>query len=381
MSATTFSRLPRAARRIPKGVLASRLARALATPYGVDRFLELVDPAWSVDEVRARVLAVRHQSSDTVTLTLEANSNWGGFRAGQYVNVGVEVDGRRHTRCFSPAGSQHAPEETLELTVKVNPDGIVSRHLHDRAQPGHVVTLSQAAGEFVLPGVRPRRILLVCGGSGITPVMSMLRTLDDEGYRGHVTFLQYACTTDDVLYRDELADIARRRPGFDVFLALTHQRGAPEADLEGFFSRDHLASVAPDHADAQTFVCGPAPLMDSLAERWDADGIGHRLHREAFVPAVTTAAAGPSGIPTGATVSFTASGVEAADTGATLLDQAEAAGLRPETGCRMGICHTCSSHKSAGVVRDVVTGELSGSDAEAIRLCVSAPVGDVAVDI
>lgn len=381
MSATIASRPQRAARRIPRRALASRLARALATPYGVDRFLELVDPTWSVDEVRARVVAVRRQTADTVTLTLVPNANWDGFRAGQYVNVGVEVDGRRHTRCFSPAGSQHAPDATLELTVKVNPDGIVSRHLHDHAGSGLVVTLSQALGEFVLPGVRPRRILLVCGGSGITPVMSMLRTLDDEGFGGHVTFLQYACTTDDVLYRDELAGIARRRPGFDVLLALTHQRGSPAADLEGFFSRQHLATVAPDHADAETFVCGPAPLMDSLTEVWEADGIGHRLHKEAFVPAASVAAASPAGDPTGATVSFTASGVETADTGATLLDQAEAAGLRPATGCRMGICHTCSSRKTAGVVRDIVTGELSGPDAESVRLCVSAPVGDVAVDI
>lgn len=381
MSATTVTQIPRPRRRLPRRLLGGRLARALATPYGVDRFLELVDPTWSVDEVRARVVAVRRQSADTVTLTLAPNANWGGFRAGQYVNVGVEVDGRRHSRCFSPAGSQHAPDGQLELTVKANPDGIVSKHLCDNAAAGLVVTLSQALGEFELPGVRPRRVLLVCGGSGITPVMSMLRTLDDEGYRGHVTFLQYACTTDDVLYRDELADIARRRSNFDVFLALTEERGSDEADLEGFFSRGHLATVAPDHTGAETFVCGPGPLMDALTETWAADGVAHRLHSEVFVQAVPTPAAGPRGVPTGATVSFTASRVELEDTGATLLEQAEAAGLRPETGCHMGICHTCSSRKTAGVVRDVVTGELSGPDTESIRLCVSAPLGDVAVDL
>lgn len=363
-------------RRPPRRLLRSRLARALTTPHGVDGFLGLVDPLLATDDVRARVTRVRHQSADTVTLTLTPNANWTGFRSGQFVNVTVEVDGRRHTRCFSPAGPEQSGE--LELTVKAKPDGIVSRHLHDSARVGTVVTLSQALGDFTLPRPRPRRLLLVCGGSGITPLMSMLRTLEAERYDGDVTFLQYACTSADVLYRDELASLAERG-AFDVRTALTHETGAPEADLEGFFCRDHLNAVAPDHADAETYVCGPTPLMGALAAVWAEDGIGERLHAESFVP--TRALVAPDADASAGTVTFAASGIAVDGDGATLLELAEGAGLEPASGCRMGICHTCTRDKTSGTVRNIVTGSVSDCECEAVQLCVNQPVGDVVVDL
>ena len=169
-------------RRLGRRLLSSGLLEALAYPHGVDRYVELVRPLLVRREVRAEVIAVRHQTPKSVTLTLCPNENWRGLRAGQFVGVTVEIDGVRETRPYSPAGSQHAAAGVLELTVSTHPEGRVSRYLREHARPGMIVGLTQAQGEFVLPDPRPERVLLISGGSGITPVMAMLRTLCEEGF-------------------------------------------------------------------------------------------------------------------------------------------------------------------------------------------------------
>ncbi|MDQ0379034.1 ferredoxin reductase [Amycolatopsis thermophila] len=343
-------------------------AEALLTPHGIDRYLELVHPMLVRREVRGEITAVAHQTPDTVTLTLRPSSAWRGFRAGQYVRVSVDIDGVRRTRCYSPAGSQHRDGQ-LELTVKADPRGLVSRHLQ-RARPGQVLGLSQADGAFTLPEPRPKRLLLISGGSGITPLMSMLRTLADEGHDGEVVFLHYANTPDDVLYAGELA---RQAPNVRVVLACTHADGG---ELSGFFSREHLVAAAPWYADAPAYVCGPAPLMDAVRAVYDAEQLSEQLVTEEFTPpALVIDESAAEG-----TVRFRHSGVEFPNSGRPLLDQAEEAGLRPEHGCRMGICYSCTKVKARGRVRNAKSGEVSGEENEEIQLCISVPAGDVEID-
>jgi ferredoxin len=135
--------------------------------------------------------------------------------------------------------------------------------------------------------------------------------------------------------------------------------------------------MAPGYAEAETFACGPPALLDAVRELWAEEGIERRLHVESFVPPTLAA---PSGVAEGS-VEFSGSGLRLANTGASLLEQAEAAGLAPESGCRRGICHTCTCRKAAGTVRNLATGELSSADEEDIQICVSAPVGDVAIEL
>jgi ferredoxin-NADP reductase len=185
-------------------LLGSSLLEALAYPHGVDRYVELVRPLLVKRDVRAEVSGVRQQTPKSVTLTLRPNENWRGQLAGQFVWVTVEIDGVRQTRPYSPAGSQYTAPGALELTISTHPEGKVSRYLRDVARPGMIVGLSQAEGEFVLPHPRPERVLLISGGSGITPVMAMLRTLCDEGYSGEIGFLNYARSSELALYSSEL---------------------------------------------------------------------------------------------------------------------------------------------------------------------------------
>ena len=354
-------------------LLRSNLVDNLVGPHGIDRYLELVRPSWTVNEPRGRVVRVERMTADSVTLTLKPNSAFGGFRPGQFVQVGVEIDGVRRTRCYSPASSAHDCG-ILELTVKTHSDGLVSRYLARRARVGMVVALSEADGDFHLPHRRPDRVLLISGGSGITPVMSMLRTLCEERYAGHIDFVHYAPTAGEALYRSDLQRIAARHP--NVRLLRSYTRVPAAGELDGHFGAAHLAAITGPEA-AETFACGPPAMLDAIRASWEAAGLEERLHVESFVPptlAIRTDE--PEG-----TVSFARAGAAAPNDGRTLLEQAEAAGLRPEFGCRMGICHTCSCRKTAGSVRNAITGEVSAAEDEEIRICVSVPVGDVQLEL
>ena len=343
--------LTRRARRSP-------LLELLTGPHGVDRYTELVDPTWTKGEARAKVVAVRRQTPRSVTLTLEPNQAFTGFRAGQHINLTVEIDGRRRTRCYSPASAESAHH--IELTIGRHDGGLVSTYLCDHARPGMVVGLDSVGGDFTLPAILPRRILLVSGGSGITPVMSMLRTLRAHGFEGEVAFVHYARSAAEACYADELATMT----GVRVLHGYTRDG---VGDVTGYFDAEHLAAAMPE-PDA-VYVCGPPALVDAVRTHCpDA-------RSESFVPPTFTV---PSE-STGGRISFTDSGIEATDDGQPLLVQAEKAGLTPESGCRMGICHSCTRRKTGGAVRNLITGAVSTNDEEDVQICVSAPVGDVEI--
>jgi stearoyl-CoA 9-desaturase NADPH oxidoreductase len=364
---------PTPVRRFGRRILGSALVDALAAPHGVDRYLELIRPAWSLHEARAEVVQVRRLTDDSVTLALRPNENWQGFSTGQFVRLTVEIDGVRHTRCYSPACSEHASGH-IEVTVKRHPEGKVSGFLNRAASPGMVVGLSASDGDFVLPAERPERLLLISGGSGITPVISMLRTLCDEGHAGHVAFVHYARSRELVPYRRELGEIAKRHPNVRVDLVYTREAGG---DLTGHLSREHLQAVAPELDRAPAYVCGPPGLIESARTTWAEDGIEQLLHIESFLPPSLAVASDRAE----GSVSFARAGKLVANSGRSLLEQAEHAGLRPQFGCRMGICHTCTCRKTAGSVRNLISGEVSSADEEDIQICVSAPLGDVELDL
>jgi ferredoxin-NADP reductase len=358
---------------LARRVLHSNLAEALAHPHGIDRYIELVRPLQVKAEIRAEVTGVHHQTAKSVTLTLAPNENWPGLCAGQFVGVSVAIDGVRETRPYSPAGSQHERNGALELTVSTHPEGKVSRHLRDHAQPGMIVGLTAPQGQFVLADPRPERVLLISGGSGITPVMAMLRTLCDEGYSGEIGFLNYARSPQLALYGGELAQLARKHRSLHVARGFTQGRSS---GLRGRFGRKHLRALGIDHRTAATYVCGPPTLIESVRALWAADGLKQPAVETFTAPVQPFETAGATGA-----VRFLASERVAANTGLPLLEQAEDAGLHPNYGCRMGICNTCATHKAQGTVRNVITGAISSACDEQIRLCVCVPVGDVALDL
>jgi stearoyl-CoA 9-desaturase NADPH oxidoreductase len=375
MTTTTTTAPPRSRKpRLERRILTSGLLDLLAGPPGVDGYLEQIRPTWVMGACRAEVVGVERSTPDSVTLRLRANRAWEGFGPGQFIQLAVEIDGSWRERCYSPASAACAGRE-LELTVKACPEGLVSNFLLANARVGMVLGLRQAEGDFRLPERRPDRILLISGGSGVTPVMSMLRTLCAEGHGEPITFLHYAPDPAREIYREALERLAAAHPNVRLVRSYTRAAGVGEAD--GRFSLSQLNSVEPRYAQAETFACGPPALLAAVREAWEAAGIASRLHTESFVaPTLSTA----DGVAEGS-VDFAGSGVRVKNSGGALLEQAEQAGLSPDFGCRMGICHTCSCRKTAGRVRNLSTGEVSVSDDEEIQICVSAPIGDVVVDL
>lgn len=364
--------LPASRRGIGTRLLRSPLVDLLLGPHGVDRYLELIRPALTVHDARAEVTAVRRQTARSATLTLRPNAAWPGFRAGQFVRAGFEIDGVRRTRTYSPAGSEHAGHAELELTVTTHPGGAVSPRVVEACRPGSVVHLSAPLGEFVLPPRRPERLVLISGGSGITPVMSMLRTLVDEGHEGEIVFLHYARTPGDWLYEREVRELARRARITFAYRATRGPDASSHLDADGL----HALTGGPQNAHAA--VCGPPAMLAAARDAWaQLAGDPDRLLSETFTaPSLAVSGAAAEG-----TLRFVHSDRSAAIAGGTLLEQAEAAGLDPAFGCRMGICRTCTCRKSAGAVRNLVTGEISAEEDEDIQLCVSVPAGDVALEL
>jgi len=353
-------------------LLRSRAVAALASPHGVDRYLELVNPMWAAHEVRARLVDLRREvdvpgEPAVATLTFQPTSTWRGHRPGQYVQLSVDLPGaRRVTRCFTLSSAGSRPGERFTITLRANPDGEVSRFLAE-AQPGQLVHLSQAEGDFVLPDRVPEHVLFITGGSGITPAMAMLRSLMLRTHRGRVTFLHYARSTEHQIFADELDQIRMAGYGVDVHLVHTGAGGR-------YFSALELERILPEFRDVDTWLCGPTGLVEAVQAAYRDAGAEDRLRVEYFQPPRSSGTAGGR-------LDFDRSGVSADNDGASILEQAEAAGLTPTFGCRMGICFSCTATKRSGTVRNILTGETSSRLDEDIRICVSTPEGDCSVDI
>lgn len=357
-------------------MLASAPVARLTSPHTIDHYLEYLHPLWTAEAVRARVVEVTAETGDASTVLLRPNGAWKGFTPGQHIEFGVEVDGTRRVRCFSLSNSATRRDGLVSVSVKAHPDGFVSQFLHNgRLAKRTIIYLSQAQGEFVLPEQVPDQLLLISGGSGITPVMSMLRTLVDRGHTGEVVFLHYARSRTDEMFSDDL-DRLGEMPNVRMMRIYTREP-APEAELAGRFTIDHLKHLGIDPGSTLSYVCGPAGLIATVRETYTELEADDQLQLEYFkVPEVDLDAEDATG-----SITFEASAITAENSGNTLLEQAEAAGLSPAYGCRMGVCNTCAAKKLHGAVRHVISGEISANTDETVKVCVQIPVGDVAVDL
>jgi len=350
--------------------------QTFASRLFLDRHFEFwlreLEPMLALREVRARITDIVAETGDTKTFVLRPGARWTGFQAGQYLTIEVDVDGVRIRRCYSISS---APDggRSLTITVKRVATGTVSRWLHDRAKVGDVVTIGPAAGDFVLPDPLPAKLLFVSGGSGITPIFSLLLELAGRGGLADVVVLHYARSHDDVIFREHLAALADRHPG--LRLELRHTRGG---GTETRLDEPALRRVVPDFAERDAFVCGPPALMEEVERIWKRHGLTERLRRERFVAPTPSIEPGAAG----AKITLSRSGTEFQSDGkTTLLEQAERAGAKPAYGCRRGICHTCKCRKQSGAVQNVVTGEISSEPDEDIQLCISVARSDMTIDI
>ncbi|GAA5146057.1 NADPH oxidoreductase [Pseudonocardia eucalypti] len=377
------------------------MLRLLTTPLLPEDFTELVSPLWSRSAPRGRVVAVRRETERATTLRIRPGRGWSargaGHRAGQFLRLGVDVDGVRHWRSYSLTSVPGSAD--LEVTVQAQPDGVVSPKLAHGTEVGDLLYLADPpAGEFVLPDPVPAKLLMITAGSGITPVMAMLRTLaaggagglgrapslapDGNTARGRMpdtVLLHSAPRTADVVFHDELRALAAAHPELRVEIRQTA--------LDGRLDLAELDQHCPDWADRAAFVCGPAALRDAARAHWsDAPD---RLRTEGFTPPPRVAG-------TGGRVRFASDRgpgtstqcAENADSGevevgpaASLLEAGERAGFAMPSGCRMGICFGCLVPLRAGQVRDLRSGQVHGEPGDLIQTCINGAAGPAELGI
>ncbi|MFJ3667076.1 ferredoxin reductase [Streptomyces sp. NPDC090106] len=334
-----------------------KLLEMVTTPLLPSDYLDLVSPLRAGADLRGRIEAVHPETADAATVVIRPGRGWRGHTPGQYVRVGVDVDGVRLWRAYSLTSPTDRADGRVTITVKAIPDGKVSNHLVREAKPGTLIHLDQATGDFVLPRSQPAKVLYLTAGSGITPVMGMLRNTDFDD----VAMVHSAPRPDDVIFRSELHDLVADRK-----LRLTEVH----TDTDGTLDLARLAELVPDWAECETWACGPTGLLDAAEKHWAEHGVPERLHIERFRPSIVVAGDGGE-------VTFSTTGKTVDADGATpLLDVGEEAGVLMPSGCRMGICFGCVTPLKAGAVRDLRTGDITEAEPGVlIQTCVSAAAG------
>ncbi|WP_132991997.1 ferredoxin reductase [Gordonia zhaorongruii] len=344
------------------------LAR-VTTPLLPDDYLHLVNPLWSARELRGRIVSVTPVTSDSATIVVRPG--WGfsfDYHPGQYIGIGVLVDGRWTWRSYSLTSEPDSSRDagTVSITVKAMPEGFLSSHLVNGLTPGTVVRLAAPAGEFVLPDPLPAKLLFVTAGSGVTPIMSMLRMMRRRRQRVDAILVHSAPDAADVLFAGELREIDDSGL-VEVKLRLTQSDGRLDSAA--------LAELVPDLTEREVWACGPGGFIEMVTSTFEQAGRSDHLHIERF--ALERGEAGAQG----GTVTFGRGGKQIeADGAATLLEAGEKAGVLMPFGCRMGICQSCVVMLDKGAVRDLRNGA-EHVEGERIQTCVSAAAGDCTLDV
>jgi ferredoxin-NADP reductase len=348
---------------VPRG-----LAARATTPLLPDDYLKLINPLWSARELRGLIVDVRPETSDSATVTIKPGWGFSGhYEAGQYVGIGLRIDGRWHWRSYSLTSIPRRENKNITITVKATPEGFLSTHLVNGVKKGTIVRLATPKGDFALPDPAPAKLMFITAGSGITPVMAMLRTLESRGQHADIVHIHSAQSVDDVIFHDELRALEKAQPEYRLHLQLTEAQG--HVDFDG------LSDIVDDWRERPAWACGPTALLDTVENIWKTADLQDSLHMERFSIAATDKGG------EGGTVTFAISEKSIKIDGATtLLEAGEQVGVQMPFGCRMGICQTCVLQLEAGYVRDVRSGT-EHREGDRIQTCISTASGDCTLKI
>ena len=344
---------------------------ALSSPLLIDDYLELINPLWSTRELRGRIESIDHETRDAATVLIKPGYRWGGHEPGQSLRIGLDIEGVRHWRAYSLTSDPQREDGLISITVKNVDDGKVSPYLVRRGRPGTIVSLGGVEGEFLLPDPLPAKLLFISAGSGITPIMSMLRHLNQTGELDDAVLLHSARHTDEVIFGDELRGLARRHERVVLHEQLTADNGRMgPADLD---------RLCPDWRQRDAFISGPNEMLDDFSSHYEQAEVTERLHLERFQPKLGL---GEGEEGEGGAIAFLVSDTTGRSDGSQpILVAGEEAGLDLPYGCREGICHTCVGELRSGRVRDLRNGKVHGEEGDVIRTCIHAPEGPIEIEL
>ncbi|MES2818537.1 MAG: ferredoxin reductase [Pseudomonadota bacterium] len=339
----------------------------------VDAWLARLNPVWRLNRVFARVEARRWVADDMLALTLRPNGNWRGALPGQHVQLHLEHEGVRVSRSYSLTALQ--PDGCLEVAIKRQPGGRLSNRLLDWVMVGQVLELGAPSGALEWDA-QAQEVLLLAAGSGLTPLLGLVRNALAQGFSAPITLLHYVRQQGQRAFVEELQALQAQYANLQVRWALSGDTAAP-GELSGRFRAEHLQALA-DPAARQVFACGPAGFVEQVQHWWQSAPREGTLQVEAFSPPHFTQDVTPRAVRLG----FARSHRDLlGDNQLGLLEQAESHGLRPAHGCRQGICASCTCQLISGAVRDLRNGRVTSEPNQPIRLCISAPLGDVVLDL
>lgn len=364
---------------VPRSVSATQRVSSWLTHLGVsehafDDTISLINPLLTVHRLHAQVIAKIQETPSACTLVLQAGPAFTGLEPGQYVMVSVVINGTRTRRAYSPR-TVDGQTGRFAITVQRQAGGRVSNHIHDSVKVGDVIEIEQSAGEFTLPHPLPANVLMVAGGSGITPVMSMIEHLKRVQANTQVTLIYFARSETDRIFAKSLAQLASQWTNLTYVPVVSVVNASDDITQQPQLDTTLLDSKQPNWRNVPAYCCGPAPLMDAARSIWADAGLTRQLKLEAFAPSR------PSGDPHARHQIRIQRGTEAlafeAAGNATLLDAGEQAGHVIKHGCRQGICHECTCRLNSGSIKDLTTGEQIDGNGQVVRLCVTTALSDV----
>lgn len=345
---------------------AMRAAGVFTHPAPPQDFFSLLNPLSSARQLRGVVTAVRPETAQSTTIAFRPGHGWSPHDAGQWARIGVEINGVRQWRSYSLSAPEGGDPE-----ITVTACGMVSAHLAHQTKVGDIFFLAPPQGDFVLP-TGPRPLLMLTAGSGITPVMSMVRTLIPRRADADVVLIHSARDPESALFTDELNHLSAEYDGLHV----VHRFTAREGRID-FGSAAELDALCPDWRSRKAFVCGPSDLLDAAESLWQSANLPDTLTVERFATATLEYVDGAGGL-----VTFEKSDREVeAEGDRPLLEVGEEAGVLMPSGCRMGICRTCLTPLLSGQVRDLRTGEIKSSEGDLIQTCISAAAGNCHLEL
>ncbi len=335
--------------------------------------LESWIPEKSLISSKAKVEQINLEREDVISLTLNPDKKWKGFIPGQYIQVSIEINGVIFHRIFSISSSisDFEDKKQIRLTIQKQHGGKVTPYIFDSLKAGEYIRISEAMGVFTLENSRQSNILMVAGGVGITPILSMLKSVEINDR--NISLLYYATSEKPHLFSEELIAAGIKMKNISVHFI--------NSDKEGFFSSNHLKKYCPDFESRDLYLCGPE-AMDKHVKKVLAENNfdSSKIFSEAFtaqkpfnpdnkeIKQVTITLGNSK-------KAFTVSNDKP------ILELLENNGQQPKYGCRMGICNQCSCKKTSGVVYNHHDNNVSGTGEEYIKICSTFPMGDIKIEL
>lgn len=357
------------------------LVQSVFSPTAFDFWASHLNPTWSWHRPLARIVARRIAAKDSVTLTLKPNRHAQPFLAGQHINITAEINGARVTRSYSPS---LVPNQTdvFTITVKRMSGGKVSNWLYEHAQVGHVFELGAPFGEMTLSELHQQHVFLAAG-SGITPFLSLIHEWVAQGALGDVSLIYWAKNKAELCFVEEFALLAASHSNVHVHYALTQEHLIQEPHSQESsntiscerISQQVLETLIPDLNQRVAYACGPAGFVEQA--RSLTQGQAKDFYGEAFsLPLIANDSTELVNIhlsKSNRTIRVTS--------GQPLLAALEAQGLKPESGCRMGICNTCVCTKQAGTTEHILTQDRDHEAGSSVRICINSARSDLTLDL